>query len=108
MGGGGCVCEKRVCVTTAGVGGGGGVCVWGGGGGVEHMSCKSHVHIITVMMTRSRKVRSGTHTAVNGLSILETFRLIACLLTWSPPVPSFSPRETDCCSGLSIAAVMTA
>ena len=32
------------------------VCVWGGGcrvcAGVEHMSCKSHVHITIVMMTR--------------------------------------------------------
>ena len=75
---------------------------------VEHMSCKSHVHIITVMMTRSRKVRSGTHTAVNGLGIMETFHLITCLLPWSPPVRSTSPRETDCCSGLSTAAVTTA
>ena len=60
------------------------------------------------MMTRSRKVRSGTHTAVNGFSIMGTFYLIACLLTWSPPVPSSSPGETDCCSGLSTAAVVTA
>jgi hypothetical protein len=29
---------------------------------VEHMSCNQHVHIINVMMTRSRKVRSDMHT----------------------------------------------
>jgi hypothetical protein len=37
---------------------------------VEHMNCNSHVHIINVMMTRSRKVRSGTHIAVDGLGII--------------------------------------
>ena len=29
---------------------------------VEHTSCNSQVHIINVMMTRSRKVRSGSHS----------------------------------------------
>ena len=53
---------------------------------VEHMSCKSHAHIITVMMSRSRKARSGKHKAVNEFCIMETFHLATCLLTRSSPV----------------------
>jgi hypothetical protein len=53
--------------------------------GVEHISCNSHVHIINVMMTQSRKVRSGTHIAVkhiavNGLSIMENVHLMCCAM----------------------------
>jgi hypothetical protein len=58
----------------------------GGGTDVEDMRCNNYVHIINVMMTPSRKVRSGTHIAVHGFSIKTALHLIACLLTWTPPV----------------------
>ena len=48
--------------------------------GVEHIRCNSHVYIIDVMMTQSRKVRSGTHIAVNGLSIMENVHLMCCAM----------------------------
>jgi hypothetical protein len=51
------------------------------------------------MMTRSSKVRSGTHITVNEFIIMETFHLIACLLTMVTSSPSFQSKEYWCVAG---------